>query len=214
MLKSVSVVIPSIRSEVLTLRSLEGLPAEIIIERSGPNNDVARNLGVKKSKNSIVVIMDDDIAFPQSWFIYYVRKVRKGVAFWNDPPMTLFVTKEDFIAAGGFDESIKGGGGEYELRLALESIGVKVLRPNTQNVYHLGRISTVPERNLPYSFHMDMLGWKHATLAWLRYKPKRKWIKIFLWVKSPVALAKIVFSITVCVVKGEKVRERRVWKAN
>jgi GT2 family glycosyltransferase len=206
-------VIPSIRSQVLTLKSLEGLPAEIIIERSGPNNDVARNLGVKKSKNSIVVIMDDDIAFPQSWFIYYVRKVRKGVAFWNDPPMTLFVTKEDFIAAGGFDESIKGGGGEYELRLALENVGVKVELLNMENVYHLGKVSTFSERNLPHNLRYDMLAWRHTTLAWLRYKPIKKWIRIFLWIRNPINIIKIAYSAFICAIKGENIRKKRVWRS-
>jgi glycosyltransferase involved in cell wall biosynthesis len=76
----ISVVIPSIRKEIVTLQSLKGLPIEIIIERT-KNVSKARNIGVMKCSGDIIAILDDDLVFPQELFQRYIEKVRPGLAF-------------------------------------------------------------------------------------------------------------------------------------
>jgi len=202
-LSTVSVVIPTVRDQVLTLKSLEGLPVEVVIERT-KNVSKARNIGVTRCHGEIVVVMDDDLAFPREWFEYYVRRVRLGFAFWNDPPFILFVTKDDYLRAGGFDENITMDGECYELFLAIESVGVVMAKLNMKPVVHLIKSTTDPLRN---TFKEDWQGWKHATLSWTRYKPKRKWWKVILWIKDPRTLFKIFFLVIWWSLKGGQERK-------
>jgi glycosyltransferase involved in cell wall biosynthesis len=194
-----SVVIPSIRKEIVTLQSLKGLPIEIIVERT-KNLSKARNIGVMKCSGDIIAILDDDLVFPQELFQRYIEKVRPGLAFWSDPPFILFITKADFIKSGGFDENISWIGEGPEFILALRKTGIKLGKVDLQQVRHLKSFRRG-------TFKEDWVGWKHNTLAWTRYYSKRKWWKIIFWIKDPRKLFKIFIWVLYWSLRGGQPRK-------
>lgn len=70
----VSVVIPSNRDVVLTI---ESIPEEVddVQVRRDPGLNRARNAGVESAEYESIVILDDDLAFEESWFRELVEDI-------------------------------------------------------------------------------------------------------------------------------------------
>lgn len=122
MVSDVSVVIPSIKDDVLTLESVpEDVP--VSVEREGSLNE-ARNRGVRNADTDIVAILDDDIAFSEELFYALVDEVDEdvllGVADWEFGLVAgrvMIFHKSLWRDVGGFDERLRSHNGDTDFSL-------------------------------------------------------------------------------------------------
>ena len=141
MAAEVSVVIPSIKEEVLTLESIpDGVP--VSIEREGSLNE-ARNRGVGNVDTDIVAILDDDIAFSEELFYALVdevdRKTLVGVADWEFGLVAgrvMIFHRDLWQELGGFDERLRSHNGDTEFSLRVHDAGYDLVRVPRDLFYH------------------------------------------------------------------------------
>lgn len=137
----VSVVIPSIKEDVLTLESVpDDVP--VSVEREGTLNE-ARNRGVASSETDIVAILDDDIAFSEELFYALVEEVDRktfvGVADWEFGLMAgriMMFHKDLWREIGGFDERLRSHNGDTEFSIKVHSAGYDLVRVPRGLFYH------------------------------------------------------------------------------
>lgn len=131
MTSDVSVVIPSIKDDVLTLESVpEDVP--VSVEREGSLNE-ARNRGVRNADTDIVAILDDDIAFSEELFEALVEAVDDnvllGVADWEFGLVAgrvMIFHKSLWKDIGGFDERLRSHNGDTDFALRAHDAGYSI----------------------------------------------------------------------------------------
>lgn len=122
-----SVIIPSNRSEVLTVDSIPEDFADVQVRREEGLNR-ARNAGVQSADHNTVVIADDDLVFDGDWFREHVRRssvemtihaaagtgilpmVEWPVGFEPGLGRMMIFSKDAWRAAGGFPVPCSHGG--------------------------------------------------------------------------------------------------------
>ena len=106
----ISIIIPTINQNVLTIKSIPN-DVETIIEKEG-NRSEARNVGAKRATKEILVFCDDDIIFDVELLNRMIEKIKpRNVIGLEDYDFNLLLTrflmiyKDDFNKIGGFDEN-------------------------------------------------------------------------------------------------------------
>ncbi len=132
-----SVVIPSIKKDVLTLESVpEEVDTQVI--REGTLNE-ARNLGVKNAEHEQILILDDDITFSESFFYTITGQIERGTLVghpdWDYGLVAGRVMgfhRADWKEFGGFDEYLKShmGDTEFALKFVHRGDGIKHIDPD------------------------------------------------------------------------------------
>lgn len=141
MTPDVSVVIPSIKDDVLTLESVpEDVP--VSVEREGSLNE-ARNRGVRNADTDIVAILDDDIAFSEELFDALVDAVDEdvllGVADWEFGLVAgrvMIFHKSLWRDVGGFDERLRSHNGDTDFSLRAHDAGYSIKSVPRDLFYH------------------------------------------------------------------------------
>ena len=111
MIENISIIIPTVKNEVLTLKSIGECPVphEIILTRK-LGLGYARNWGAKQAKHDLLTFLDDDLILkPSIWKeILNVKKGEFAMTFLSGFPCTrvMVIHKSDFRKIGGFDDSI------------------------------------------------------------------------------------------------------------
>jgi glycosyltransferase involved in cell wall biosynthesis len=107
----ISIIITSIKDNIITMRSLEHCPVpyEVIISNKR-GLGFARNWGARQAKNDLLVFLDDDLWLKDEIWkeILSTRKGEFKMTFFEGFPITrvMAIHKEDFWSIGGFDERI------------------------------------------------------------------------------------------------------------
>lgn len=141
MTSDVSVVIPSIKDDVLTLESVpDGV--SVSVEREGSLNE-ARNRGVRNADTDIVAILDDDITFSEELFNTLVESVEEdtllGVADWEFGLVAgrvMIFHKSLWEDIGGFDERLRSHNGDTDFALRAHDAGYSVRTVPRDLFYH------------------------------------------------------------------------------
>lgn len=137
----VSVIIPSIKEEVLTL---ESIPAEVErrVVRRGTLNE-ARNLGVERAEHDQVVVLDDDISFSEAFFWGLVDRIERGrlVGYpdWDYGLVAgrvMAFHRDDWEQVGGFDEFLRSHMGDTEFALKFIHAGNEVEQIDPDAIDH------------------------------------------------------------------------------
>ena len=110
----VSIIIPTVKNEPVTVKSLKHCPVsyQLILSRKF-GLGYARNYGARQAKHDLLVFLDDDLILNQEiWETILTTckgEFRMTKAKFSDLPCTRVMTihAEDFWRIGGFDESIK-----------------------------------------------------------------------------------------------------------
>ena len=107
----VSIVIPSIKKNVLTLKNLDcPFPHEVIVIKEHGLGK-GRNEGFRRTKGDLVVLVDDDLIIdPKIWkYILNLRNKEFAMLDTGNFPITrvFAIYKKDFWLVGGFDESLR-----------------------------------------------------------------------------------------------------------
>lgn len=129
----VTVVVPSIKQNARTLRSIpEEVP--VLVEREGSLNE-ARNRGVGRATTDVVVVMDDDIAFPAELFWSLVDDVDEetfvGVTDWEFGLVAgrvMAFHKDTWRAVGGFDERLGSHNADTDFSIKVHDAGYNIVR--------------------------------------------------------------------------------------
>jgi glycosyltransferase involved in cell wall biosynthesis len=106
---AISIIITTIKDNIITLGSLEHCPVpyEVIIsDKRGLG--FARNWGAKQAENDLLVFLDDDLWLKDGIWkeILSTREGEFRMTFFEGFPITrvMAIHKEDFWSIGGFDE--------------------------------------------------------------------------------------------------------------
>ncbi|WP_164721999.1 glycosyltransferase family 2 protein [Haloterrigena salifodinae] len=136
-----SVVIPSIKDDVLTLESVpEDVP--VSVEREGSLNE-ARNRGIENAETDIVAVLDDDIAFSEELFYALVDEVDEdvllGVADWEFGLVAgrvMIFYKSLWRDIDGFNERLHSHNGDTDFSLRAHNAGYSVKTVPRHLFYH------------------------------------------------------------------------------
>ena len=129
-MKEVSVVIPTIKEEIVTLESLPD-DVELHIERQGTLNE-ARNRGVLNSEADTIAVLDDDIRFTEETFWEIVERAEDRVVGIDDWNYGLFAgrvmifPKQIWEDVGGFDEILRSHMGDTDFAIRVEKEGYDI----------------------------------------------------------------------------------------
>ena len=126
-----------------------------------------RNFGVKEAKGEVIAFIDADCIPPYNWLsrgnellsqnknhAFSARYISDKNALWIEKLWLLgyavaefsstdflggciFVTKNDFLKVGGFDETITSGE-DTKLAVSLRNVGIQTIVDQSLNVIHLG----------------------------------------------------------------------------
>ncbi len=137
----VSVVIPSIKDEVVTLESVpDGVDTQVV--REGTLNE-ARNLGVRRAKHDRIVVLDDDIAFTERFFRELAQRIERGTLRgypdWDYGLVAgrvMAFHRSDWEQVGGFDEFLRSHMGDTEFSLKFRSSGFRVEQIDSEEITH------------------------------------------------------------------------------
>lgn len=138
---NVSVVIPSIKEEILTLDSVpDDVP--VAVEREGSLNE-ARNRGIRNAETDIVAILDDDIAFSEELFYALVDRVDEetfvGVTDWEFGLVAgrvMLFHRDLWREVSGFDERLRSHNGDTEFSIKIHDAGYNIVRVPRELFYH------------------------------------------------------------------------------
>lgn len=136
-MSDVSVVIPSIKTNVVTLQSIpQSVDTNVV--REGTLNQ-ARNIGVRQAEHDQILILDDDITFSEEFFWDLVGRVEKGTLVGHPDWDFNFVAgrvmafhRDDWKRLGGFDERLAShmGDTEFSLKFVHGAEGVEHIDPD------------------------------------------------------------------------------------
>lgn len=138
---NVSVVIPSIKDDILTLESVpDDVP--VSVEREGSLNE-ARNRGVQNVDTDIIAILDDDIAFSEGLFNAMVDSVNENVLLGVDDwefglvaGRVMIFHKSLWEDVGRFDERLQSHNGDTDFSLRAFDAGYSVETVPRELFYH------------------------------------------------------------------------------
>lgn len=138
---NVSVVIPSIKDDILTLESVpDDVP--VSVEREGSLNE-ARNRGVRNVDTNIIAILDDDIAFSEGLFNAMVDSVNENVLLGVDDwefglvaGRVMIFHKSLWEDVGRFDERLQSHNGDTDFSLRAFDAGYSVETVPRDLFYH------------------------------------------------------------------------------
>jgi len=137
----VSVVIPTAKTTVKTTDSLPDVDTHIIGDEYTLNE--ARNEGVRRATTDTIVVMDDDLAFPEPVFWRVVAAVDDdtlvGVADWDYgwiAGRVMAFRKSLWEAVGGFDERLGSHMGDTKFALDAQRHGYSLKRVPRDVFYH------------------------------------------------------------------------------
>lgn len=168
MRNDVSVVIPSIKEDVLTLKSVPDT-VPVSVEREGSLNE-ARNRGVRNADHEIVAILDDDIAFTADLFFGLVEMVEEdvllGVADWEFGLVAgrvMMFHKSLWEDVGGFDERLQSHNGDTDFSLKAHDAGYEIKTVPRGLFYHESHERSIRTRDR--AWRLAYLCGKHARYA-------------------------------------------------
>lgn len=138
---NVSVIIPSIKEDIITLESVpDGVP--ISVEREGTLNE-ARNRGVRHANHDIIAILDDDIAFSEALFNDLIEMVDDqtvvGAADWEFGLLAgrvMLFHRDVWHDVGGFDERLRSHNGDTDFSIKVHDAGYNLVRIPREIVRH------------------------------------------------------------------------------
>lgn len=138
----VSVVIPSIKEEVLTLESVPD-EVETQVVRRGTLNE-ARNRGVQRAEHDRIMILDDDISFTNEFFWGLADRVEREILIghpdWDYGLVAgrvMAFHRDDWRRLGGFDERLKSHMGDTEFALKFVHAGYEVEQVDSAEINHI-----------------------------------------------------------------------------
>jgi hypothetical protein len=122
---NISVVIPTINDDVLTLDSIpDGVNVNVV--REGTLNE-ARNLGVQRAEHNQVVVMDDDLKFDESFLHNLETMIQRdrlvGLEDWDlglVAGRVMAFHRDTWDEIGGFDERLRSHMGDTDFSLHFE----------------------------------------------------------------------------------------------
>lgn len=177
---SVSIIIPTIKSDVLTVRSILKFARtfphdmEVIIIKGIRPAGKARNMGAANAVYDVLIFADDDVTLHEETFKDLTNKVqtmsRAIIGGVSIEPFTGFtvvgtrllgIRKKDFQVLGGFDETLNGWEDhEFSIRAHVRGYRIIGLQAGLDH-YHSRTFSELFLRNLNYE--------KSGTLTVMRY---------------------------------------------
>jgi glycosyltransferase involved in cell wall biosynthesis len=132
---NVSFIIPTNRNQIVTLSSIpDGYPVYIQREKG---DYIARNAGIKRAEDGIIICCDDDISFSHDFLTHVLSLVKPGILvgledYW---PFRWCITrfmafyKSDWEKVGGFDETKEWyGGPDTDFCIRMEQEGITIIR--------------------------------------------------------------------------------------
>lgn len=170
----------------------------------GPERSSQRNYGVKKSKGSYVAIIDSDMILTKNVVRDCIRICNSnrevvqitlpeksiGEGYWskvkayersfylNDDTIEAprFFAKKVFEEVGGYDESIHGGGEEYDLPDRITARGYARHRINSFTLHQEGKLTLLETMNTKYYYGKTAYIYylKHKKKALIKMAPVRK----------------------------------------
>lgn len=137
----VSVIIPSIKENIITLESVpDGVP--VSIERKGTLNE-ARNRGVRRAEHDIVAILDDDIVLSEALYDDLIEMVDEqtvvGAADWEFGLVAgrvMLFHRDVWRDVGGFDERLRSHNGDTDFSIKAHNAGYNLVRFPREIVRH------------------------------------------------------------------------------
>jgi GT2 family glycosyltransferase len=138
---NLSVVIPTINEEVLTLDSTPN-GVDVNVVREGTLNE-ARNQGVRQATHDKIVIMDDDISFDE-YFLHFLedaidRDRLVGLEDWDlglVAGRVMAFYRETWKEIGGFDERLQSHMGDTDFALNFTENKREIYALPRDIVYH------------------------------------------------------------------------------
>src|SRR3972149_2243739 len=109
---AISLIITTIKDEILTLKSLRSCPVpyEVVVSKKH-GLGFARNWGARQARHNLLVFLDDDLELKaEIWKeILNTKKGEFKMTFLEGFPITrvMAINKRDFWSIGGFDERIR-----------------------------------------------------------------------------------------------------------
>lgn len=163
--ENVSIIIPTIRDDIVTIESIPDA-AEVIIRRDDGLNR-ARNAGIETADNDWIVIADDDIDFPTETVAETIATIdeRTLAGLADFPPLRwvigrlMIFHRNLWRTVGGFDES-RPHGGDTDFAIRVERSCGEIVRLDRK---------TVPHYDQETGQSMSTLG----HLEWILYLTRR-----------------------------------------
>lgn len=164
----VSVVIPSIKNDVLTLESVPE-DVSVSVEREGTLNE-ARNRGVRHADHDVIAILDDDIAFSEALFDDLVgmvdRRTVVGAADWEFGLLAgrvMLFHRDIWREVGGFDERLRSHNGDTDFSIKIHDAGYDLVRFPREIIRHEEHSRSITTRDR--AWRLAYLCGKHPEYA-------------------------------------------------
>jgi len=148
----ISIIIPTIRKEVLTLESIKHCPVNYhLILSKGKGLGLARNLGAVRGRYDLLVFLDDDVILDEKiWKILldtkkgFFRMLKVGKI-----PCTrvMAINRCDFEQVDGFNEKIRYIGEDFDFYHRAIVKGLKFLEVPLEYVYHKPHIIRIKNKH-------------------------------------------------------------------
>lgn len=164
-----------------------------LVFNKGPERSSQRNFGAKKSKGQYLLFIDSDMILTPKVVEECVEKINKdskaiiipevsiGEGFWtkckalekqcyigdDDIEAARFFERKIFFNFNGYDESIAGGGEDWDLPARIKEKGDKISRVNALIKHNEGIFSLINSMKKKYYYAktIDKYIQKHPTLA-------------------------------------------------
>jgi glycosyltransferase involved in cell wall biosynthesis len=106
--QSFTVIIPTLKREILTCRSVPS-GCRVLIQQERPTAK-ARNEGARKVRSGLLIFLDDDLVVSPALFAISMAPGEFGMVKYSKYPCSraLIIRKEDYERVGGFNESLIG----------------------------------------------------------------------------------------------------------
>jgi len=167
---SVSVVIPTLEGDPLTLESIPDCVETAVISEG--NRSEARNIGAERTSGKILVFCDDDIVFEEAFFWEQVEQLTPGtIVGLEDFDFGLLLTRfllvyrEDFEQLGGFDEWLNHME-DTEFSLNAVSNGM-VIHPINRNL-----VTHRDHESVGQGIQSILFGMCYLSLRYPKFSPK------------------------------------------